>query len=283
MASSARQIGGVEGSKSDSATTYTVKYFVPEAELASYLPEIGDDASWAPGPCGVTSFQKSWLGPGCWILSISAQPYDGSFTTRRQELDDYVDKRYTVGEMTLPPEWFGARFATPADSCQFKPDGTLAPGERRYLNVDDAWCSPGDAIFCNAVPYELAPDGTVKTAKSSASKGSASYAKSPFTASTASISTSLVNQSVKTRIYECTFHTKRLARNICEFSGVSGAFAADCRPADHSAGRWKALDQTVESLREGDGTEWTRVSRKMILAPLSLTWDPDKNGGTWKW
>lgn len=283
MAVSTRQIGGIEVSKSGSASTYTVKYFVPEAELDSYLPEIGDDATWAPVPCAVSSFQKSWLGPGCWILSISAQPYDASFTTRRQELDDYVDKRYTVGEMSLPAEWFGARFATPADSAQFKSDGTLAPGERRYRNVDDAWCVPGDALFCDAVPYEVASDGTVKTAKTSASKGSANYAKSPFAESSASISSSLVGQTVKTRIYECVFHTKRLARNICEFAGVSGAFAADCRPSDHSSGRWKALDQTVESLRDGDGTEWTRVSRKMILAPGALAWDPDKNGGVWKW
>ena len=279
-----KQLGGVEVSKSSNAASYQIKYFVPESELSSVLPQIGSVASWAPAYATVKSYQKSWYGPDCWILSISAEEADSDLNFDSDDMDSFIAKRYTVGEMRLPLEWWGAWTASSSECPQFNSSGKLDPGERRFKNVDGNWCNPGDLVYSNAIPYEVGSDGADKTTKDSASKGAPDFTKSPFLAASCDdLSINLANQSVKTKIYNLTFYTKRLAKNINEFAGVSGEFAGSCRPSDAGAGRWKALSQTVENTRDKNGKVWTRVSRSMEQAPLGLQWDPAKNGGTWSW
>ena len=278
-----RQLGGVELSKSSDKASYQIKYYVLESELDNYIPTIGDTAEWAPEACSVTSYTKSWYGPKCWLLSINASPYDNSFINKKQSLDDFIKKSYSMQDMRLPAAWFGAWIATSSDCPQFGTDGKLSAGEKRFMNVSGAWSQPGDPIFFNATPYEVDAQGTEKVAKASASKGSASYSASPFITSGTQINISLIGQTVKAKLYNCSFYTKRLPQNITDFVGVSGEFSGDCRPMDAGTGRWKALSQRVENVQDHDGIEWTHVSREMLQAPLGLQWDPAKNGGTWKW
>ncbi|OGV48038.1 MAG: hypothetical protein A2017_07045 [Lentisphaerae bacterium GWF2_44_16] len=64
---------------------------------------------------------------------------------------------------------------------------------------------------------------------------------------------------------------------------MNGGFSSKCRPAEINVGKWKAIDQTLRNTIDKDGKIWVRIARKMVLAPFDLKWDPDKNGGTWKW
>jgi len=283
MSLTAKQLGGIEVSKSEDSTSYQIKYFVPEDELSSYIPEIGEKASWAPVAATVSAYSKSWYGPKCWTLTITAKPYDSELLTLPDGLGSFVSKEYSVQDIHFPVDWWGAWLATPSDCPQFDSDGKLSTGERRHLNASGAWSKPGDPIFFSSVPYEISASGIVKVAKDGASKGEADYSRSPFLASDMDLDLSLIGQSVKTRVYNCSFHTKRKPNNITDFVGVSGEFTGSCRPADSGAGRWKALSQHVENARDKDGVEWTRVSRSMLQAPLGLKWDPAKNGGTWSW
>jgi len=278
-----RQLGGIDVSKTSDSSSFQIKYFVLDADLDSYIPEIGAVASWAPEYSVVKSFSKTWYGPGCWLVSIKAGSSDSSLTKQSSDLGDFIRKSYTLQDINLPMEWWGAWKAAVSDAPQFTSDGKLAAGEHRYLNIKGAWCNPGDFIFCNAVPYEVASDGTEKADKTSALKGSADYSNSPFDTGSLDLSVSLIGQTVKTKLYVCSFYTKRLPQNISDFVGVNGEFTGSCRPSDSASGRWKAMDQSVENVRDNNGNVWTHVVRTMLQAPLSLKWDAAKNGGTWKW
>ena len=277
-----KQLGGVEVSLNGDSTRYQAKFFVMEADLSKFMPEIGDQASWATESCCVSSVSKSWYGPGCWIVSVTAEPDDGSFLSRKQSLGDFISKSYSLQDLHMPSSWWGAWQASASDAPQFDADGKLSNGERRFLNVNGDWSRPGDLIFSSALPYEIDSKGNIKLGKGDASAGTADYSSSPFQAPE-SIPLSLAGQTVKVKRYNCSFYTKRLAKNISDFVGVNGEFSGDCRPLDAEAGRWKAISQSVENVRDANGKEWTHLRRGMLQAPLALKWDPDKNGGIWKW
>jgi len=97
------------------------------------------------------------------------------------------------------------------------------------------------------------------------------------------LSTSLIDQTLKTMVYACAFYSRNNINSYVGFTGVNGGFSAKCRPAEITHGKWRVPDQTLRNSKEKNGKVWVKVSRRMLLAPLDLKWDPNKHGGTWTW
>lgn len=252
--STTRQIGEIETALSEDSIRYTAKFFVPEDEAESFSCEIYDEVDWAPVTSVIRSVKKASVGPH-WLFSISAGPRRqdlGSFET--ESPDDTVLKSFGCADFYFDPSFWGIREATRTDA------------ENKILNVSSDVCQIGDYLFRDA---------------SDSSPGSADYTYSPF--SSTSIGFDLIGQSVRTIIYNCTFYSRKRTSSFQNFVGVNGSFAATCRPATTTEGTWRAEDQEVETYVHRDGAVYSKVSRKMAMAPCSLKWDPDKNGGTWTW
>ncbi len=246
-----RQIGEIETSVTEASTHYQIKYFVKNKDLEDYIPEIKSKATWVPGDCVVTSFQKNPLGPH-WTLAITAAP--------RQDLNsddpnEFVMKTYDTSEFCFDCKCWGAREASSVDV------------KNRILNVYGEPCDENDYLFGNAT---------------SSNKGTANYAYSPFYNSS-NINTELIGQTVKTMIYCCTFYSRRNINYFADFMGVNGSFSVKCRPSITSIARWRVETQSLNNKKDANGKIWVRVSRKMMLAPEGLKWEPKKNGGIWKW
>lgn len=252
--STTRQIGEVETSLSEDSIRYTAKFFVPESEADSFSCDIYEEVDWAPLTSVIRSVKKTPVGPH-WLISITAGPRRqdlGSFET--ESPDDTVLKSFGCADFYFDPLFWGIREASRTDV------------ENEILNIADTACRIGDYLFRNATD---------------SSRGAADYTYSPFSSS--GIGLDLIGQTVKTIVYCCTFYSTRNASSFQEFVGVNGSFAAKCRPATTTAGTWKAENQEVDTYVHRNGVVYSRVYRKMAMAPCSLKWDPDKNGGTWSW
>ena len=152
--------------------------------------------------------------------------------------------------------WWGVRKASTNDA------------NSKLLNINGEPCGVGDFLFRDA---------------SKTFKGSADYSRSPFVTSGAELSTSIIDLPIRTMIYSCTYSSRNNINSYVGFTGVNGAFSSKCRPAEINIGKWKVIDQTLRTVKDKDGKIWVEISRKMVLAPYDLKWDPDKNGGIWKW
>ena len=106
------------------------------------------------------------------------------------------------------------------------------------------------------------------------------FGNSPFSGT---IPAGWVRQNIPVRVYRCVFHSRKKITSVGSFCGVSGTFGNKCSPGTSGTGRWKARSQNVRTVTTGEGKTCVRVERTMIEAPAGLTWDPDKNGGTWTW
>lgn len=282
MSTPTRQIGGVEVFKTLNSTRYERKLYVPENELSQYLPEIGDIADWAPSEAQISGISKTWIAPGAWLLRLSAEASEnfGEDSFKSRSLDNYVEKSFTVADIFFHYDWWGLRIAGASDATEFVDDGALIPEATvKYRNIFGYWARQGDYIFRNAIPLRCKEDGTIITLEG---KGEADYTRSPFI-NTAGIALEMVGQTLKTRVYNCTFNTRREPHKISHFVGVSGSFAKSCSPGSDSVGKWKALSQSVRKVRSSDGKIYTSVTRSMIEAPGNLYWDSTKNGGIWTW
>lgn len=252
--SATRQIGEMETALNEDSIRYTAKFFVPASEVENFSCEVYDEVDWTPVTCVIRSVKKASVGPH-WLYTITAGPRRqdlGAFET--ESPDDTVLKSFDCADFYFDPAFWSVREATRTDV------------ENEILNIDGAKCGVGDYIFPGATDD---------------SPGEADYTYSPFDAS--SISTDLIGQSVKTGVFCCTFYSLRNASAFQDFIGVNGSFSAKCRPASTSSGTWKAESQQVDTYVHRDGTVYSKVSRKMSMAPCSLKWDPVKNGGTWSW
>jgi len=271
MAISSRQIGGVEISANSSSTTYTIDYFVVESELSSYLPSVGDVASWAPAYAKVDSFTKSWFGPGCWKIKISATAEDSDDFSSKSELSDIILKSYSISELYFQRQWWGARLATQREAGYSDSGSGLLT-----RSSDDAFL---DCLGNAAESGSLLLPGASKD-----SKGEPNYALCPFEGpSSSSMPVSLIEQKLKTKVYNVTYYSSKPINNISEFFGVSGDFSGSCRPSPSGSGKWRADFQSLDTVKDSKGKTWTKVVRRMTMAPGSLKWDSDKNGGTWSW
>jgi len=256
MSNTTRMIGKVSTSVGKNGSTYSATYLVAEHELHIYEPEIYDKALWAPGDCVVTSYTKEAAGPR-WLVTINAAPREegyGAFSTGNP--NDFVEKSYDVSEVFFYASWWGVRKASTNDA------------NSKLLNINGEPCGVGDFLFRNA---------------SKTNKGSADYSKSPFVTSGTELSTSIIDLPIRTMIYSCAFYSRNNINSFVGFTGVNGGFSSKCRPAEITPGKWKVIDQTLRNSKEKNGKVWVKVSRKMLLAPFNLKWDPDKNGGNWKW
>lgn len=272
MAIRTKQLGGVETKANAKATIHSVEYFVLDADLASYIPDIGDRATWAPNYSTVTSYRKTWNGPGCWKLTILAEEQDGDNASGAVDsLADDVFKSYSVSEIYFPRQWWGIRLAS-SQEAGYADDGSgniARDAENAFLDVNGRPADTSSLLFPGA---------------SKDSKGSADYSLCPFAnPSDATMPLSLIEQKVKTKLYSVTCYTKKSINTISNFLGVSGEFSGPCRPAPATAGKWRAELQSLSTVKDSKGKLWVKVFRKMTMAPGSLTWSSAKNGGTWSW
>lgn len=277
-----KMIGGVEMTRSEAVTRYEAKFYVPDSETATFIPEIGSLAEWAPERAYVTSVSKTWLGPDSWLVSISAEPSDpADIYYKTSSIDDFVEKSFTVGELFFRHAWWGIRIALPSDCPPFLDPSleSIGQSETKYKNIKGSWAVPGDFIYLSALSLVCDKDGNKI---SDGTAGEPDYTLSPFTTAS-ELPLDYVDQSIKTRIFNCTFNTRRLPQNVSAFIGVSGSFAASCSPGNREPGKWLALSQSVRGLRDSKGIRYTRVTRSMMEAPGDLFWDPKKKGGTWVW
>ncbi len=261
------QIGGVEASANSSGASYTVEYFVPEAELQNYLPAIGDLAKWAPAYSRVRSYSKSWFAPGCWKISITAAEEDSGDLSVKSNLSDLIQKSYSVSEVYFQRQWWGARLASSQEAGYA--DDSSRDSSKAFLDLN------GSPAETNAL---LLPGATKD------SRGAPNYSLCPFSSpSSSSMPVSLIEQRVKTKVYSCVYYTSKPINNISDFCGVSGEFSGSCRPSPAGEGKWRADFQSLDTVKDPKGRTWTKVVRRMTMAPGSLKWDAAKNGGTWSW
>jgi hypothetical protein len=262
-----KQISGVKEVETENGTTYEIQYFVMDSDLASYVPEIGSIASWAPVPAKVTEYTKDPVGNdtlGCHILTISAAPEEddesggGSFD--REKLDKNLKPNYGMTDLYLPADWWGIRKAAKDDV------------QKKIKNIHDAACALDDFVFRDAT---------------ASNKGAATYKKSPFLDSS-TIDIAYVERKVKIALYSVTFYTRAANSALSLFQGVNptNGFPRGHEPVkDFSteAGKWLADDQQVEPVLNRKRVKYWRVTRSMKYAPGTLKWDPAKNLGTWRY
>ena len=250
-------MGGIEKAQDTSSTRYSAKFYVLDEHLEDWVPDVGDEVSWASG-CRVENCSRSWMGPGCWEIAIEAVPASVDFEElNSDDLGDYIEKSYAFEEIYCPKEWWGIREASQSDI------------DSGLKNINDSTALLGDFVFRDA---------------SDSDKGSPEYSKSPFSnCSESKFPSSWADQIIPTKTYSCSFYTKRKISNISDFIGINGSFSAKCRPGDRSSGQWLAIRQELSTVKDKDGSIWTRINRKIKLAPNGLIWDSDKNGGIWSW
>ncbi|OGV31270.1 MAG: hypothetical protein A2020_01450 [Lentisphaerae bacterium GWF2_45_14] len=252
--SATRQIGNVETVITEDSEQYNARFFVPDSEIENFSCEIYGIADWAPVESVIKSIRKSPAGPH-WTVAVSAAPKRQNLAAFETDSpDDTVLKSYECADFYFDPLLWGAREAARKDV------------EDEIININNSKCVVGDYLYRDATDE---------------SRGSADYAYSPFNSS--GINIDLIGQCVKATVYCCTFYSTRSASAFEGFVGINGSFSAKCRPASTAPGKWKAEDQRVDTYVHRDGKVYSRVFRKMAMAPCSLTWDGSKNGGTWNW
>jgi hypothetical protein len=271
MTPSSKQLKGIETRANAGAIIHSIEYFVLDKDLATYVPSIGDIAKWAPGKSAVTSYNKAYYGPGCWLLYITAEELDSDLIYHPESLADEISKSYSISELYFPRQWWNIRLAS-AQEAGYADDGAGAQARTEsnaFLDIFGNKADTGSMLFHSAT----------KT-----SKGTPSYALCPFLSPSATtMPVSLVEQRIKTKVYSLTYYTTRPINNIYNFVGVSGPFTGECRPVPTGPGKWRADHQTLDTVRDPKGKTWVKVFRKMTMAPEGLVWDPAKNGGTWSW
>jgi hypothetical protein len=266
MSLTSKQLRGVETRSSSGATTHTIEYFVLDADLASYVPSIGDAAAWAPNKSYVSSYNKSWYGPGCWLLSITAEEEDSELVYKSENLSDEVAKSYSVAELFFPRQWWGVRKAGTQEAGY---SGTERSSADALLDIFGHPADNGSLLF----------PGATKS-----SKGSPDYSLCPFSnPGSSTMPVSLIEQKVKIKVYSLSFYTKRAINTISDFVGVNGSFGGACAPTPSESGKWRADEQSLRTVKDSKGKQWVKVYRRMSMAPGSLRWNADKNGGTWIW
>lgn len=268
-----RQIGGIEFSSDSRGVTYRITYLADDEGVAALSASPGDPVSWAPERAELLSFEKKWVSPDCWLISLSARNAlsddEGGESVNPLDYASYVEKSLGNAEIYFPIEWWGMRRAGLAEAGFAGLEQLERTIDNAFYDVKGQRVLPGGMLFPDADLY---------------SYGKPDFSACPF--SNPSISTMPVlwhGQRIVTRVYICSFYTSRDFSGVSAFSGVSGAFGDKCRPPDGTAGKWKSESQTLKSVRDRYGKYWTKVTRKMIAAPGALLWDPAKNGGTWSW
>jgi hypothetical protein len=257
MALESRLIEGVEVTEDSNSAKHTATFFVLEADLESMIPAVKSSVSWAPSDCVVTDYSKTYFGPGCWQVKVTASSGEagfGAFTTT--DMGDFVEKKYNSENITFNRDWWGVREAGSTDE------------EKKVLNIKGSACKQGELLFLNAT---------------TGSKGTPDYSLSPFKKESLNMSVDLMDQTEKTKVFECCFYDKRDVNNFADFVGVSNHIPLRCAPTPYATYKWLAVDQSLERVKDKNGHLWTRVRRVMKMAPKDFLWNPDKKGGLWSW
>jgi len=287
------RVGNVETRRSSSGYEFDVTYFVKDADIADYVPDIGELAAWAPETAYVTEYRKEGLGDD-WMLYITSAPsssesisVDISRKPTPEALSAFIQKSYSQSEVLFRKEWFGVRIAGKKDIGE-EPFLQNSSGVYYWsnTNIDGNQAVEGDYIFNNAtvgIFSKKKPEDTNKTWEEGSTKGSAVYTRAPYNISDSNASLKLIERSVKTRVYTVTYYTMMRPNSIGEFLGFNGSFPSGMAPKTATTYKWKAIDQSFENQKDTNGEIWTRVTRKMEAAPGNLLWKPEMDIYNYAW
>jgi hypothetical protein len=301
---------------------YEAKFYYAGTDPESVMPNIGDSVSWGPGAYNrvVDQPRADPLGFSAYLIYVTASSGsdDGTITDpkTKDEFAKTVKKRMTLKELHLDAKWWGMRVADRTDAGlvavkQFEKKGSDLSYSYyfEYPEVGDgdllSMAVTGSYIYNNATPRmfyittEKSKDPTEQAAQTRAGQyvgmlnehtephgrdmGSCNDILSPYVGPDGN-NYRLAGTPCKTFIYQVTFYTRKTFNTIGMFAGLNGAFGAGCAPFDIVANRWKAIDQTVEDVKDSDGDLWAQITRTMELAVGTWTWQPAKSvHGTWTW
>lgn len=280
-----KMIGGVNEIRTGDRTLYECLLLLNSEELNRWYPSIGDPAPWAARNAVITGMKRTYLADGSWTLSITAEvtKQNRILPTVRLNGNDLlagIEESYDISAVYFPLEWFGCRHATAADCTPFSDAAQtrIPAGKVKYMSTDGTWATPGSILAINATP--LVCDATTSQELSNADPGTMDFSRSPFSDP---IPEHYMKQSVATRLYRCTFYTKKEMHRISGFCGVNGKFGNHCHAGTGDPGRWLAKSQRLKQVTDLKGNEYTRVERIMIEAPGELHWSAERNGGIWTW
>lgn len=164
MSVSVRQIGGIAETRSADGINYEIRYLVPEAQIRSFLPAVGDRAAWAPERAYVTHVSRTFLAEGIWNVTVRAHVLQSEDTLASRGIGrnayELAEQSFSLTSLYFPPEWFGCRIASAADCPPLRlVSGINVPpdGREKYQSLDGSWAKPGDLIADNAVPLYFSP------------------------------------------------------------------------------------------------------------------------------
>ena len=164
MSAAVRQIGGIAETRSADGVNYEIRYLVPETQLKSFLPSVGDRASWTPERAYVTHVSRTFLAEGMWNVVIRAHVLHSedalaSYGISRSA-NEIAEQSFSLASLYFPPEWFGCRIASAADCPPLRlVSGINVPpdGREKYCTLSGSWAKPGDLIANNASPLFFSP------------------------------------------------------------------------------------------------------------------------------
>jgi hypothetical protein len=185
-------------------------------------------------------------------------------------------RSYGCSTIKMLPEWWGLRRAQLSE-VYYQTGGVNVkiPDDDRLLNIFNSPCEVGDYIARDATPESPGtPDRD------------SDY---PFTEDLSiELIREYVGQEMSVPTFYVKFATNKAIGGFEDWYGVNGSFGtSSTSPSTTSSGKWKAVKQTVkEDQKIGSGT-YNIVERWCVGTPTinssKLTYDSDKNGGTWTW
>ena len=277
-------ISGINEIRTGNKITYECLLLLSSTDLAKWQLAVGESAPWIAPDAEIRSLNKTYLADGSWTLRVIAEISARNKvcpTIRLNENDilQIVEESYDVSAVFFPLEWFGCRTATAADCPPFTDTSmeTISGGKTKYLALDGTWATPGMILAINGTPLCFSSTGQLLH---SADPGSMDFSKSPFSDE---IPAAFMRQSISTRLYRCSFYTRKEMHKIDGFCGVNGKFGNRCHIKGADTGRWLAKAQRLKQVTAMNGKTFTRVERVMIEAPGDLHWDCERNGGIWTW
>lgn len=290
--SSTRIVGNLQTSQVKEGYTYTLVYFVLDADKATYTPYYGLAGNTAPFGFPAGTYIYEWEDEPYadhWLITIKAHDNgwqeSGSISTGSDD-PTKTSRSIGLGEIVFYPEWWGIRMAAAADAPVSIP---------HRKNISGADCKEGDWVFINS-----SADGSVPGTPNYRVQGN--YA--PFTVSSitnggaatdppTNMPYSLVNKRWPATVLTATFFRTDAIEHYILWKGLNPTGAGAWQPPAGisptgftDAGRWKSVTQSIDEKAlyypAVGGTWYHKITRQAILATGSLRWD-DAQYGWWDW
>lgn len=314
--------------RTSKGTIYEAKFYFEGSDPDALMPKIGDtNVDWVTfKPNRVVDSKADPLGTSAFMVyvSVTTESEDGAASgNSKDELGKWVDKQMSLKEIVLQPKWWGIMVADKviAGKTPFKSFDSKKNKDHQYdyyyayknisqtgIGDADKYCVEGDYVYKNANPrikiidtnkakdpgdtgyetvnfYDLhknPDDGTFTE-----SVGTPNLKLSPYTGLTAD-NASYAGQKLKVMVYKVTYYVYKKFDLIPMFAGINGTFGPGCSPFETTAATWLAIDQTVDRVKDNDGSVWSKITRTMERVPgpanTTIRWDIAKmQYGTWTW